>query len=116
MDIHYRQREVELTRIIASLLKTPQPLLNTSARQALHQVTLLSDIAVLANGDVVSVANHDEHIAALCMALSQSERTSEAYRRRMDFSTAHSIDYVSSCRQPKRKLLFTKPVRLSLQS
>ena len=52
----------------------------------------LVDLEARANGDLVPIAYYDEHIASLCVALAQSERSCAAYRRRMNSSSTESID------------------------
>ena len=92
IDHQSQQREVDLVRIVATLLETPRPLLDASTRQFIQQTTSLADLVVLAIGDAVVPLDQTYSVARLCVALAQSERSRAALRQRMEAAITESMD------------------------
>ena len=76
MDQEALQREIDLLRIVTTLLETLRPLLDASTRQFIRQATSLADLVVLASGDAVVPFRSNYWIARMCVALAQSDRSS----------------------------------------
>lgn len=112
IDTRSRQRKIELTTVISTLLYFYPPLLDTSARHALHRVGSLDGLSTLENGGIVPVAKHGEHIAFLCVPLSQSENACTV-RRRMESSRPIHSDCSSGFSRRKMKLPFISLMRSS---
>ena len=91
MDHQSQQIEINLVRIIATLLETPWPLFDSCMRQSIRQATSLSILVVLAGGVVVIPLDHTDSVARLCVALAQSERSSPARRRRTEAEIAEPV-------------------------
>ena len=87
-----QRREVELVRVIVTLMESPRPLFDTSLRQYLLRVCTLEDLNSLMTADFAPVVDHSSDIAALCVTLSQYHRENASLRRRMQAAVLESVD------------------------
>ena len=85
-------RELELTQLIATLLESPRPLLDSSRRQSIARARTLADLNALTTVDDVPDVDHSEDIASLCVALSQSHRSNVYLRRCIQAAVAESAE------------------------
>ena len=69
IDHQSQQREVDLVRIVATLLDTPRSPLDASTRQSITQATSLADLVVLVSGNAVVPFNQTDSVARLYVAL-----------------------------------------------
>ena len=80
-------------RLVASLLETPRPLLCASQRQLIRISDSFADLVTLLNGDVIESTDHSDSVARLRVDIARSERTSAAFRRRMEVAIADSVGF-----------------------
>ena len=81
IDQQTQRREIDLVRLVSSLLDTPRLLLGASQLPSIRPANSLADLVTLANGDIVESIDHSDSVARLCVALAQSEQTSASCRR-----------------------------------
>ena len=62
-DLQTQRHDIDLVRIVASLLEALRPLLDASLRQSIRKADSLADLVTLANGDVVELTDHSDSIA-----------------------------------------------------
>ena len=82
---------VELIRVIVNFMESPHPILNTTLLQSILSVQTLDDLHLLMTADVAPVADHYTDIAALSVAISQSNLENASLRRRVKAPISDSV-------------------------
>uniref|UniRef100_M4C4X5 Uncharacterized protein n=1 Tax=Hyaloperonospora arabidopsidis (strain Emoy2) TaxID=559515 RepID=M4C4X5_HYAAE len=81
IDQQTQRLEVDLVRVVATLIETPRPHLDASLRQSIRRAESLADLTTLENDNIVEPTDHLDLIARLCVAIAQFEQASAACRQ-----------------------------------
>ena len=98
-----QRHEIDLAKVMALLMEQPHLMPNPSTRQSTLAAESLSDLVVIASGDVLPPTDHSQDSAGLCVALATSERTNSARLRRIESASCESVDFRHQLRQPSKK-------------